>query len=97
MDLFTAYQQINDLYESENGNKDEARQKLIQVLDEHEKKEIPYNPIVNHLIRQSGLYPYIKLDTASWEDRIVYEAFKVDVGKNTPKTFHREQSKILKL
>ena len=97
MDLFTAYQEINNLYESENGNKDEARQKLIQVLDEHQKNNIPYNPIINHLIRQSGLYPYIKLDTASWEDRIVYEAFKVDIGKNTPKTFHREQSKILKL
>ena len=38
MDLFTAYQEINNLYESENGNKDEERQKLIQVLDEHQKK-----------------------------------------------------------
>jgi len=98
MDLFTEYQQINDLYEDGDKDKEnQARQKLIQVLDEHEKNEIPYNPIINHLIRKSGLYPYIKLGTALWEDRIVYEAFKVDIGKNTPRTFHREQSKILKL
>ncbi|MGI5080441.1 DEAD/DEAH box helicase [Treponema denticola] len=96
MDLFTAYQQINDLYEE--GNKEnEARQKLIQVLDEHEKNQIPYNPIINHLIRKSGLYPYIKLDTALWEDRIVYEAFKVDIGKKEPASLHIEQSRILKL
>lgn len=96
MDLFTAYQQINDLYEE--GNKEnEARQKLIQVLDEHEKNQIPYNPIINHLIRKSGLYPYIKLDTALWEDRIVYEAFKVDIGKKEPAPLHIEQSRILKL
>ena len=62
MDLFTEYQQINDLYEDGDKDKEnQARQKLIQVLDEHEKNEIPYNPIINHLIRKSGLYPYIEL------------------------------------
>src|SRR5690606_41949144 len=73
----------------------QARNELIKLLDYHERNEIEYSPLVNHLIRETGLYPYLNTDTANWEDRFVYEAFKVDIG-NEKATLHREQSSLLK-
>ncbi|WP_305812314.1 DEAD/DEAH box helicase [Photobacterium leiognathi] len=61
-----------------------------------EENEKPYNPLINNLIRQVGLYPYLDLDTSSWQDRFAHESFKVDVGGKKPLTLHREQSSILK-
>lgn len=72
-----------------------AREELIRLLAEIEKDGLPYTPLINHLIRNVGLFPYIDSDTATWEDRFVYDAFKVDVGEEKPITLHREQSKLL--
>ncbi|MBQ9682057.1 MAG: DEAD/DEAH box helicase [Neisseriaceae bacterium] len=80
----------------EQGNEEQAREKLIQLLDDLNKNNISYEPIVNHLIRQTGLYPYIQTETAHWEDRFVKEVFKVDTGAREPQTLHREQSALLK-
>jgi len=52
--------------------------------------------LVNHLIREVGLYPYLDPRTAAWQERFVFESFKVNVGANEPLTFHREQSLVLK-
>ncbi|MCB0486695.1 MAG: DEAD/DEAH box helicase, partial [Flavobacteriaceae bacterium] len=57
---------------------------------------MPYSPLVNHLIKETGLYPYIQPETSAWNDRYVYEAFKVDVGRGEERTLHREQSHLLK-
>ena len=73
-----------------------ARNKLILLLDFHKKNNLDYNPIVNHLIRTLGLYPYIKTDTSQWQDAFIYEIFKVNVGLSEPITLHREQSIVLK-
>lgn len=79
------------------GNQDnEARQELIKLLDYHKTNEITYNPLVNHLIRETGLFPYLEPETSNWEERFIYNAFKVDVGEEKPLTLHREQSFLLK-
>lgn len=94
MDIFETCQSINDLI-NENNSKF-ARDKLIELLDYHETNQIEYSDIVNHLIRETGLYPYIKPSTASWQERYIYEVFKVDIGDEAPVTLHREQSALLK-
>lgn len=94
MDIFESCQIINT-YLTEN-DMASARNELIGLLDYHLKGDIEYSPIVNHLIRETGLYPYIDPSTATWQDRFVYDVFKVDVGTEKPITLHREQSALLK-
>lgn len=85
---------INELLIEKNDNK--AREELIKVLDYHREKDIPYSPLINHLIRETGLFPYLDFETSSWEERFISEAFKVDIGNEDYKTLHREQSLLLK-
>ncbi len=92
MDIFETCQKINNLI---NSNEEEAREELIKLLDFCESQNIPYDELVNHLIRQLGLYPYLDTETSSWQENFVYEAFKVDIGGQI-KTLHREQSSVLK-
>ncbi len=73
-----------------------ARNELIKLLDQLERSKIEYTPIVNHLIRQVGLFPYLKVDHSIWQDRLIYELFKVDIGTDKPVTLHRDQSVLLK-
>lgn len=94
MDTFLACSQVNDLIEK--NQEEEARNGLIKILDYYERENKEYEPVLNHLIRLVGLYPYLRTETSSWEDRFAYEAFKVDAGKTIPITLHREQSLILK-
>lgn len=93
MDIFEACHSINNLLLS--SNEVIARNELIKLLDYHNKEKIDYSPLVNHLIREAGLYPYLQTETASWDDRYVYEVFKVDIGGEDA-TLHREQSSLLK-
>lgn len=78
------------------GNDEQARNDLIKLLDYHSTTNTEYSPLVNHLIRQTGLYPYINPPTAEWQDRYIYELFKVDIGLEESVTLHREQSFLLK-
>lgn len=94
MDIFESCQKVNDFLAEEDATS--ARNELISILDYHEQHDVKYTPIINHLIRETGLYPYMKLETALWHDRFVFDAFKVDVGAKAPVTLHREQSVLLK-
>lgn len=85
---------INELLIDKKEN--EARQELIKLLDYHNNNELTYNPLVNHLIRETGLFPYLEIETSNWEERFIFNAFKVDVGEEQPLTLHREQSLLLK-
>lgn len=77
-----------------NSNKEEAaRNELIKYLDTVKK---PYNPCINHLIKQVGLYPYLDMETSNWKDQFVHEIFKVNTGANELQTLHREQGFVLK-
>lgn len=93
IDIFDTCQIINDYLLADNEVM--ARNELINLLDYHDKEAIEYSPLVNHLIRETGLYPYIKPNNATWQDRFAYEAFKVDIGGKSA-TLHREQSALLK-
>jgi len=93
MNIFETCQKINNLI---NSNEEKAREELIKLLDFYESQKIPYDELVNHLIRQLGLYPYLDTKTSSWQENFVYEAFKVDIGDDKPITLHREQSSVLK-
>ena len=92
--VFEKCHTINELLISDKDN--EARNELIKLLDFHNTNEIEYNPLVNHLIRETGLFPYLEPETSNWEERFIYNAFKVDVGEQEPLTLHREQSFLLK-
>ncbi|PIT51646.1 hypothetical protein BHC44_10095 [Snodgrassella alvi] len=74
----------------------DARNQLIRLLDKLKRENKPYNELVNHFIRELGLYPYLDYETAAWQDKIVYNSFQVDLGNETPTTLHREQSLVLK-
>lgn len=94
MDIFEECKKINSHIELNND--DTARNDLILLLDYMKKNDIQYTPIVNHLIRKTGLYPYIDTESAILEDRLIYDVFKVDTGDVKPLTLHREQSNVLK-
>ena len=94
MEIFEECAVINDLLQANDGT--EARNRLIRLLDQHGREGIPYSPLVNHLIRESGLFPYLDPDTSSWQDRFIFESFKVDIGQEAPVTLHSEQSLVLK-
>lgn len=94
MEIFKECAVINDLLQDGKGN--EARNNLIRLLDYHEREGIAYSPLVNHLVRESGLFPYLDPETASWQDRFAYESFKVNIGQDIPVTLHSEQSLVLK-
>lgn len=94
MEIFEKCKIINQYIDQ--GKEQEARNKLILLLDELQKDEIEYTPLVNHLIRLTGLYPYIETDSAILEDQLLYNLFKVDIGDEAPVPLHREQSNLLK-
>ena len=66
------------------------------MLDQLGKDATSYSPLINHLIRETGLFPYLDPDTSNWQDRFIFESFKVDIGEETSRTLHREQSRVLK-
>lgn len=92
--VFKHCQKISDLLNQ--GSEDLARDELIKLLDYMSKHEQPYNPLINALIREVGLYPYMEEGSSSWTDAFAYNLFKVDVGLAEEKALHREQYKLLK-
>lgn len=71
-----------------------ARNKLIKLLSQIGDNS--YTPIINHLIRQLGLFPYIKDESSLWDDLFVKNCFSTDIGNNHEVVLHREQSLLLK-
>lgn len=94
MEVFEECKKISKNLELSNENN--ARNDLIKLLDYLTTNQMKYTPMINHLIRQTGLYPYMDFDTSLWEDRLIQDAFKVDTGNKEPLTLHREQSSLLK-
>jgi hypothetical protein len=93
-DIFECCQKINNFLIT--NNEQQARNELIQLLDSINIDEVEYGQLINHLIRETGLYPYLNINNCTWDDRFLLEAFKVDVGYDEPVTLHREQSSLLK-
>lgn len=59
MDIFNTCQEINEFIV--NQQEAPARNLLIRLLDYLNSHNIPYTPLINHLIRETGLYPYLQL------------------------------------
>lgn len=93
--IFEECKEANDLLN--RGKDNEARKKLIRVLDQLEKEGDEYPPLVNHLLRSAGLYPYMRDDNISWQDEIAKYAFSANVGKQDPVILHYGQAQILDL
>ena len=89
---FEECKEINNLINS-NDEKN-ARNKLIQLLDKI--GDNAYSPVINHFIRQLGLYPYIKDETSLWDDIFVKNCFSTNLGNKQDVILHREQSLLLK-
>ncbi|HEV7698655.1 MAG TPA: DEAD/DEAH box helicase, partial [Pyrinomonadaceae bacterium] len=94
MEIFEVCRSINGHLEA--GDESTARDELIQLLDFHEKAKIDYSPLVNHLIRTTGLFPYLQPETSIWQDRFAYSAFRVDMGGPKQAILHRDQAGLLK-
>ncbi len=101
-DLFDECKKINSLFNKEKEEK--ARESLINLLDyinnniDIKSQPLSYRQFFYHLIRMSGLYPYLDkyIEDAIFEDRLVYNLFSL-YDKNDNIVLHREQSMILKL
>lgn len=89
---FEECKEINNLIN--NNDEKNARNKLIQLLDKIGDNS--YTPIINHLIRQLGLFPYIKDESSLWDDLFVKNCFSTDIGNKHEVVLHREQSLLLK-
>lgn len=92
IEVFGKCSEINDLLNK--GLTEEARSEVIKLLQRSKGDLSPYEELVNHLIREVGLYPYIQSENASWEDAFAYEAFKVNTGVKE-ETLHLAQSEVL--
>jgi hypothetical protein len=94
METFEQCRYVSSLLD--NNDPQSARNELIKLLDHHEQNNLPYTPILNHLIRQTGLYPYLDVDSSLWQDKLIFELFKVDTGDTEQKTLHIQQASLLK-
>ena len=92
MDVFDACHEINRLLSSKN--EFAARNMLIRLLADLNRTSTAYPQVVNQMIRATGLFPYLQLTNASWDQKFVHHAFEVDVGRRVA-TLHREQSSVL--
>lgn len=92
MEVFATCSEINDMIEG--GNDLAARNILIKLLDDLDRSKEPYPQVLNQLVRSAGLFPYLQMQNASWDQKFVHEAFAVDVGNRTA-TLHREQATVL--
>lgn len=88
---FEQLRTISDLINS--GYEQRAREELIKLLENEEK---PYSKLLNHLLREVGLYPYIEYESSSWYDKIICELYKTDIGAGDIKVLHREQGAVLR-
>lgn len=77
-------------------NDDKKTTELYPLLQELKEKNIKeYPAVLNHLIRELGLYPYMSGEQIIFEDRLARECFTEDVGEQEPCVLHREQARIL--
>ncbi|XKM13253.1 DEAD/DEAH box helicase [Orbaceae bacterium ac157xtp] len=93
LDIFNICHSINNSLNT--GNESLARDELIKLLDYCKSNNIAYTPLINHLIKDTGLYPYIDQETADWQERFAYQSFKINTGDKEPITLHRGQSILL--
>lgn len=93
-EIFDICNNVNELIL--NRQMDIARTEVIKLLDRLNRDGDEYSPMINHFIREVGLFPYIDRNTASWQEQAIVEVYKTDLGGGEQKTLHSAQSKVLK-
>ena len=94
IDVFEKCREVSALLSAREDAK--ARETLILLLDEMERNQIERDQLVNHLVREVGLYPHIVDSTSLFEDLLVKDLFTVDIGGGKRRALHRDQSFLLK-
>lgn len=92
LENFDIFDECKRIYNLDNEN--EQRNETIKLLDKIKDEEYP--PILNHLLRDIGLYPYMQEQNSIFDDKFLLNCFKVDIGEDEPKVLHIKQSWILK-
>lgn len=93
-DFFEKCRKVSVLLAARNDAK--AREELILLLDELTRLKLEPDQLVNHLVREVGLYPHIFDATALFGDLLVKDMFTVDIGGGKRAALHRDQSLLLK-
>jgi hypothetical protein len=76
-----------------NTEKESTCRDLVLRALENRAAFDPYLPILESLVRELGLYPYMDEDSLSLNDSIAYE-FHRPVNYDEPIVFHREQAEV---
>lgn len=92
LENFDIFDECKRIYNLDNEN--EQRNETIKLLDKIKDEEYP--PILNHLLRDIGLYPYMQEQNSIFDDKFLLNCFKVNIGEDKPKVLHIKQSWILK-
>lgn len=87
---FRLLQEIARLFNA--GSEHEAREMVLRAL-EHRDAFVNYQSVLDSLVRELGLFPYIEEDSLSLEDSIAYEYHR-PLQMSEPIVFHREQAEI---
>jgi hypothetical protein len=97
MDIFESCQKANDFLAQ--GQEKAARNTLILLLDSLSRSKDPYPELLNQMLREVGLYPYMQPSSSSWDQRFLISAFASQTGfsPRNKLTLHREQSRVLRL
>ena len=76
-----------------NGSNEKlARELILRVLDNFELYQ-DYSEIINSLVRQVGLIPYLDESKLGFKDSLAYEFFR-PIGVNSDFVFHRAQADV---
>jgi hypothetical protein len=72
-----------------------AREMVIRVLDQRDQVPAALLPLLQSLIREHGLFPYLRdQETLSLADRLAMEAYRPDGALGRELVFHSEQSRV---
>lgn len=93
IEYFDRCKELFDYIRENNYTK--ARNGVINLLHDLKQNKVEKNELINHLIREVGLYQYIDENTSNWSDAFAKESFKVNTGYES-QTIHIEQSSVLK-
>ena len=68
---------------------------VIRVLDQRSKVPASLLPLLQSLIREHGLFPYLReVDTLTLADRLALDAFRPDSALGRELVFHSQQSLV---
>ena len=89
---FLAMQSLSALYGA--GLEDRDFQNLVLYALQHREQLGPYSEVLNSLVREVGLFPYLEPEELSLADRIAYEFHKPENMEEEGIVFHRPQAKV---